>query len=236
MSKLNIRGLYLITRETEVQTPDVDSSKLHLSVQGFSDQVEQTILGGAKIIQYRDKSSDQIRRHAEATALRNVCQRHAIPFIINDDVKLAISVQADGVHLGRDDLKLQQARKLLGPQTIIGISCYNQLDFAVQAEQNGADYIAFGSFFSSPTKPLATLAQHTLLQQAKNKLKIPIVAIGGITPENGAELLNAGADALAVISGVFSQEKPKLAAARYAQLFERKQNTAANYQTPEHTA
>jgi len=217
---LSIHGLYLITREPGLQTPDTDQSKRQSTAQEFADQVEQAIFGGVRIIQYRDKSNDVTRRHAEATALHKVCQRHSIPLIINDDVTLAATVQADGVHLGHDDLKLQQARNMLGSNAIIGVSCYNQLDLAIQAEQGGADYVAFGSFFKSTTKPLATIATNALLQQAKNKLKIPIVAIGGITPENGAELLDAGADSLAVINGVFSQSNPRRAASRYAQLFE----------------
>ena len=140
-------------------------------------------------------------------------------FLVNDDVELAKQTQADGVHLGREDVSLVQARTQLGPQAIIGVSCYNELARAVQAQNEGADYVAFGRFFPSRTKPQAVQADLELLREAKTKLHIPIVAIGGITPENGASLIAAGADALAVIEGVFGQADVRAAAARYARLF-----------------
>jgi thiamine-phosphate pyrophosphorylase len=148
-----------------------------------------------------------------------VCRQHGVLFIINDDVTLAKETRADGVHLGREDVPLAEARKLLGTRAIIGVSCYNELARAQAAQKQGADYVAFGRFFPSRTKPQAVQANLDLLREAKRKLHIPVVAIGGITPENGASLIAAGADALAVIEGVFGQADVRAAAERYARLF-----------------
>ena len=140
-------------------------------------------------------------------------------FIVNDDITLAKQTKASGVHLGREDASVADAREQLGPQAIIGVSCYNELTRAETAQAQGADYIAFGRFFPSRTKPQAVQANPDLLREAKKKLHIPVVAIGGITPENGAALIAAGADALAVIEGVFGQPDIRAAAERYARLF-----------------
>ncbi len=181
--------------------------------------VGEAITGGARIIQYRDKSHDTLTRLAQAKKISALCRQHGVLFIINDDVALAKESQADGVHLGREDAALTQAREQLGPQAIIGVSCYNDLARAEAAEKQGADYVAFGRFFPSRTKPQAVQASLVLLREAKRKLHIPVVAIGGITPENGASLIAAGADALAVIEGVFGQADVRAAAERYARLF-----------------
>lgn len=181
--------------------------------------VEQAILGGARLIQYRDKSADTSRRLAQAHALNALCQHYAIPLIINDDVELAFQVRAAGVHLGQDDPALATARARLGDHALIGVSCYDRLDLAVAAERAGADQVAFGAMFPSPTKPDEVRAPLELLRQARAVLKIPIVAIGGITPDNAPALLEAGVDALAVISGVFGQPDIQAAARRYSALF-----------------
>ncbi len=181
--------------------------------------VTQAVTGGARVIQYRDKKHDAEARLGQAKELAGLCRQHGVLFIINDDVELAKQARADGVHLGREDVSLAQARTQLGPQAIIGVSCYNELTRAVQAQNEGADYVAFGSFFPSRTKPQAVRAGLELLCEAKQRLRIPVVAIGGITPENGAHLLAAGADALAVIEGVFGQADVRAAAERYARLF-----------------
>lgn len=188
----NLHGLYVITPELSQTTNQLVTT------------VRQALAGGARIVQYRNKEQGQHLRHQQALALRELCHDHAVAFIINDDPHLAQQVHADGVHLGRDDMTISAARELLGEQAIIGISCYNQLDNAIQAEQAGANYIAFGSFYSSPTKPQAVLAELSLLPLARQVLSIPIVAIGGITVDNGAQLIAAGATTLAIISGVFS--------------------------------
>jgi thiamine-phosphate pyrophosphorylase len=206
-----LRGLYAITSGNS--TPGL-----------LARQVELAIAGGARVIQYRDKASlraiDRERRLAEARALCTACHSAGIPLIINDDVGLAAAVAADGVHLGRDDISPEEARRLLGPSAIIGVSCYDGLDLAEAAQAAGADYVAFGSFFPSSTKPLAVRAGLDLLRRARQSIRLPLVAIGGITPENGAALIAAGADLLAVVSGIFGGPDPGSAARAYSQLFD----------------
>lgn len=182
------------------------------------DVVAQALAGGARLLQYRDKSVDNTRRHTEAAALRQLCTAHAIPLIINDDVALAHAVAADGVHLGKDDDDIDAARAVLGEEAIIGVSCYDSLARAQMAARAGASYIAFGAFFASPTKPLAPHAPLDLLRQSA-ALGVPRVAIGGITPDNGAFLVEAGADYLAVISAVFGAADVRAAAWRFAHLY-----------------
>ncbi|MFQ5994629.1 MAG: thiamine phosphate synthase [Acidiferrobacterales bacterium] len=186
----------------------------------FTESVQKAIAGGAAIVQYRDKHFSQ-GAETRALELSRLCQAHRVPLIINDDPYLAARLGAAGVHLGRDDPGLEQARKLLGPQAIIGVSCYNELDRALAAEADGADYVAFGSFYPSPTKPTAVRATLELLRAARGQLRLPMVAIGGITPENGAALIAAGADVLAVIHGVFAQPDIERATRRYVALFAR---------------
>lgn len=202
-----IAGLYAIA----------DSS--YLAPQDFVAAAEAALTGGARVLQYRDKHSAPAQRITIARALNDLCRRHAVPFIINDDVELAARVDAAGVHLGRDDSDIGAARAALGKGAIVGLSCYNQLERARAAQAAGADYVAFGRFFTSRTKPQAVPATLDLLRAAHAELKIPIVAIGGITPENGRSLIEAGADALAVIEGVFNQANIRLAAERYSGLF-----------------
>ncbi len=180
--------------------------------------VSEAINGGARIIQYRDKSNDQARRLHEARQLLQLCREHDAILIINDDVALAAEIGADGVHLGRDDGDIESARRQL-PKGIIGLSCYNDWQRARAATQAGADYIAFGAFFPSTTKPDAAQAEPSLLKRVKQELNIAVVAIGGITAENGTPLIEAGADMLAVVQGVFGQADIRQAAKQYADLF-----------------
>ena len=182
-------------------------------------QVEEALCGGARVIQYRDKSLDRDRREAEARGLLEHCQRHDALLIINDDIQLARSSGAHGVHLGREDASPAEARALLGADAVIGRSCYNRLELARQAARDGADYIAFGRFFPSLTKPDAVQADAGLLRSAKQAFDTPLVAIGGITPENGAPLIEAGADMLAVIHGVFGQPDIQAASRHLSALF-----------------
>lgn len=186
----------------------------------LTDSVARAIAGGAVMVQYRDKQHPAVRRAREAAALAGLCQRHGIPLIINDDIELACRVGAAGVHLGGADAAPGYARDRLGDAAIIGVSCYNRLENARQAQAAGASYIAFGRFFPSPTKPDAVQARPPLLADARRELDLPIAAIGGITPGNGAELVAAGADLLAVIHGVFGPADVEAAARRYAALFE----------------
>ena len=207
------RGLYAVT----------DGAGAHehsgADPRSLADRVALAIDGGAVMVQYRDKSGDRQRREREAGALRAVCARAAVPLIINDDVELAAHVGAEGVHLGREDAAPEDARRILGERAIIGVSCYNSLERARRAAEQGADYLAFGRFFPSRTKPGAVPAALSLLAAARAELDLPLVAIGGITPDNGARLIEAGADLLAVIHGVFGQSDPCSAARAYARLF-----------------
>ena len=159
---------------------------------------------GVCLLQYRHKTASFTSKMAQAQRIQAQCQRYKTPFIINDDIDLAIEIGADGVHLGKDDADLSHARRKLGAQAIIGISCYNQLDLAIDGEKNGADYVAFGRFFPSSTKPNAPQASLLLLQQAQQQLNIPIVAIGGINLDNAPQLINQGAELLAVIDSLFN--------------------------------
>ena len=181
--------------------------------------VEAAIRGGARLVQYRDKSADAARRLAEARSLLELCHGHGVLLIVNDDVALAAEAGADGVHLGKDDGPAQDARVQLGPRAVIGVSCYDSLARAQQAAQDGADYVAFGSFFASSSKPQAVRAPLSLLVEARRRLSIPLCAIGGITPQNGSELIQAGANMLAVIQRLFGTANVTESARNYAKLF-----------------
>jgi thiamine-phosphate pyrophosphorylase len=183
--------------------------------------VEAAIRGGARLLQYRDKSADPARRLVQARSLLELCHGHGLSLIVNDDVALAAEAGADGVHLGKDDGRVQDARVRLGPRAMIGVSCYDSLERALQAAHDGADYVAFGSFFASSSKPQAIPAPLSLLVEARRNLSIPLCAIGGITPDNGAGLISAGADMLAVINGLFASDDVEKEARRYAALFKK---------------
>ncbi len=180
------------------------------------DAVELAIDGGAKVIQYRHKGADI--DIALVRKLRVLCTARGIPLIINDDIALALEINADGVHLGKNDQSIERARTHLGHQALIGVSCYNSAELARKAQIGGATYVAFGRFFASKTKPHAKAADIEILDRPD--LTIPIVAIGGITPVNGATLLNHGANLLAVIDAVFGHKNPKTAAAAFQHLFD----------------
>jgi len=207
-----LRGLYAIT-DTNLCPDEVLISS-----------VEQALLGGCRLLQYRDKRVDLPRRREQAQQLKVLCHRHQALLIINDDLALAQAVAADGVHLGRHDPDPKHARTLLGVNAIIGVSCYNRLDLALAAKERKADYVAFGRFFPSLTKPDAVEATPDLLRRAREALELPLVAIGGITPENGGPLIEAGADMLAVIQGVFGQPDIRAASQQLSDLFEPKEN------------
>ena len=202
--KLPSRGLYAIT-QTE-----------HKSSRTIIAEVEKVILGGAVVVQYRNKNPQDALFLAKE--LVKICHQYDVPLIINDDIELAIRVAADGVHLGEDDDTVPEARQRLGKNAIIGVSCYNSVEKAIAAEKQGATYVAFGRFFPSSSKPLASPAEIYTLCEAKKVLTIPIVAIGGILPENGMQLLNTGADFLAVIGGLFTTQ-PEQSARAYSELF-----------------
>ena len=200
---LTRRGLYAIT---DGPRPDLLAA------------VKAALRGGVALLQYRDKTADSARRAFEARALRELCARFEIPFIVNDDVELALAAGADGVHLGEDDGDIAAARARLGAGAIIGVSCYDSPARARHLAAAGADYLAFGAFFPSPTKPNARRATPKMLREAK-PLGLPLVAIGGVTPDNARPLIDAGADFLAVISGIFAQADPEASARRYAAMY-----------------
>ena len=184
-------GIYLI------------SDSKNLAIDDLLDKTEKILDVGISLFQFRDKNSKYEIKKSTALKLQTLCKKYNTLFIINDDVVLAKEISADGVHLGRDDMDIDMARKILGDK-IIGFSCYNNLEDAITAEIMGADYIALGSFFNSPTKPEARKIAIDLLPIAKSKLNIPVVAIGGITPENGKQLVDNKVDFLAIISGIYA--------------------------------
>jgi len=202
-----LRGLYAIT-DARVTDP-----------KQIVRAVEQALLGGARLVQYRDKGDDDARRAETAGRLRRLTRTHGALLIINDDVELAAQSGADGVHIGRHDAALREARARLGREAIIGVSCYNQFQLAQQAVAAGADYVAFGRFFPSRTKPDAVPADLDLLCRAKRELDVPVAAIGGIGIDNAAPLVAAGADMLAVVDGLFAQADIRAAAERFRALF-----------------
>ena len=183
---------------------------------------QQALAGGARLVQYRNKSADDALRLEQARALVRLCRTFGAPLIINDHVDVAVVVGADGVHLGHEDISatgITEVRRRLGAGKIIGVSCYNQMESAIEAEQQGADYVAFGTFFISATKPGAVIASTELLREARQKLSIPMVAIGGITPDNVAELIAQGADAVAVLTGLFGAPDIQSTAEKFSRLF-----------------
>ncbi len=193
-----LRGLYAVT-------PDLaDTAELVA-------RVESVLDGGASALQYRNKAADAAQKHRQAEALARIAAARGVLFIVNDEAALCAAVDADGVHLGENDGSVAAARAIVGPERIIGVSCYNDFALAEAAVAAGADYVAFGSFFASSVKPGARRADVALLARAA-ALTVPVVAIGGITAANAGELERAGADALAVISAVFEAPDARAAA------------------------
>lgn len=184
--------------------------------------VKAALDGGAPFVQYRNKIASRPLRRAQAAEMLRICRAAGAKLIINDDVWLAVEIGADGAHLGRDDApggSLVAARDALGPQRILGVSCYNELSRAEEAARAGADYLAFGSMFTSRTKPAAVRAPLELLGEARRRFGLPIAAIGGITLDNAPQLIDAGADMLAVVSDLFDAMDIKARAEAYQQLF-----------------
>ena len=200
-----IRGVYAIT-------PDIVDTQMLCAL------VSAAIAGGASLVQYRNKLANHALQVKQARALLPICRQHQVPLIINDSIKLCLTLDADGVHLGADDGDLVLARTRLGAHKILGASCYNRFDLAQRAEQAGADYVAFGACFASSTKPHAPIANLDLFKQAK-MLHIPSVAIGGITLNNAPLLVDAGANALAVINAIFSADNVESTTQQFSQLY-----------------
>ena len=205
-SGCRIRGLYAVTPNER------DTARLTAMVQA-------AIAGGASLVQYRNKAADSSQRRQQAVALLKVCHAHGVPLVINDDLDLAVEIDADGVHLGQDDGSIETARERLAADRIVGASCYNRLPAALAAQRAGATYVAFGSFFPSRVKPAAVSVALQLLQEANVALAVPVVAIGGITAANAPQLVAAGANSVAVISALFAARDVEAAARQIAQLF-----------------
>lgn len=213
--KATVRGLYAVT-------PDIaDTAELLV-------KVEAALAGGAGLLQYRNKTASAALRLEQARALRAPCRKRGVPLIINDHLELATAVDADGLHLGSEDGRLAEARARLGPDKLLGASCHDRLENALDAVRAGASYVAFGSFFASSLKPDAVRAPIALLREAKRRLPVPVVAIGGITLDNAPQLIAAGADALAVISALFSAPDIRTAAQRFSALFPGREQEMGN--------
>lgn len=202
---MKLRGLYAITPDS------ADSAAL-------LDRVRRALEGGIALLQYRSKLASRARRLLEAKQLKQLARRFGVPLIVNDDVELALEAGADGAHLGREDGDFVLARKRL-PGKILGASCYSQVELARAAVAAGADYVAFGSVFASPTKPQAVRAPLALFAAARS-LGVPRVAIGGVTLENAPQAIRAGADMVAVISDLFDAPDIGLRASQYRRLFD----------------
>ena len=199
-----ISGLYAIT-------PDTENTDLLLT------KVEAALQGGANVLQYRNKLASHKLKTQQARAILPLCRQYRVPLIINDSVKLCLTLDADGVHLGADDGNLAEVRNRIGEDKILGASCYNRFELALKAQRSGADYVAFGACFASSTKPNAAVASLDLFKQAQ--LALPAVAIGGITLENASQVIHAGASAIAVISALFATDDVKSQADQFKQLF-----------------
>ncbi len=203
-----MKGLYVIT--------DCEN----LSTDRLLAVTEDVLRAGVAVLQYRDKSGDHTKRQYETAELRLLCREYNCLFIINDDVQLAKSANSDGVHLGGGDCDCNKARNELGPGALIGVSCYNRVEAALAAADAGADYIAFGSFYPSPSKQGTVIAKPGIIKQAKRKIELPVVAIGGLTPSNCRILLESGADLLAVISSIYQAEDPYSAVLEFNRLID----------------
>ncbi|MDP3671602.1 MAG: thiamine phosphate synthase [Telluria sp.] len=201
-----MNGLYIVT-------PDWDDTERLLRVS------EQALQGGAALLQYRHKTADAALRRTQAAALQALCRRYARPFIINDTVELCLELDADGIHVGGTDASVAAVRAALGPDKIVGASCYGSLQLARDAHLAGASYVAYGGFYPSKVKQYPVTTAIGILAQSKVEIALPCVAIGGMTQQNAEPLVAAGADMVAAISSVYLADDPEAAARGFAALF-----------------
>ena len=204
--KKNLSGLYVIT------------DKKLIVRDNFIETVEKSIKGGARIVQLREKETFYDEIILLAKELLKVTKKYDVPLIINDSPEIARETGADGVHLGGDDTSIDNARSLLGSEAIIGVSCYNQIERGFNAVKSGADYVAFGTPYNTPTKPDREPTSIEILNKAVNLINIPVFAIGGITKDNAKPILETGVDGIAVITSVFGSLDPETAARELANL------------------
>jgi thiamine-phosphate pyrophosphorylase len=202
----NISGVYAITPN------DLDTARL-------CKNVESALCGGVTLVQYRNKVADAGLRLMQASALLALCRSFKVPLVINDHLDLCAQIDADGLHLGATDCDLGAARRLLGKDKIIGASCYNQLDLALKAEDAGASYIIFGASFNSDSTLDALEVPLSVFTEAKQKINIPIVAIGNLTLDNAAQVIRAGANSIALMSGLFNTKNIQETSQQFANLF-----------------
>lgn len=202
-----MKGLYLVT-------PDWDDTQKLLEV------TEAGLRGGAALVQYRHKTASPALRREQAAGLQALCRRHGRPFIVNDFIDLCMELDADGIHVGGTDAAVAQVRAAVGPDKIVGSSCYGSLELAREASQAGASYVAFGGFYPSRVKKYEVTTQPGIVAHAKQEIPLPNVVIGGMTHENAVPLVKHGADMVAVISSVYMAEDPEAAARRFAALFD----------------
>ncbi|MGH8102892.1 MAG: thiamine phosphate synthase [bacterium] len=215
MPDRKIHGLYLLTDERYLGTA------VYLST------IERCLKAGVDVLQFRNKSFSLEERKRVALWLKEMCARHNVPFIVNDSATLAAEVGADGVHIGESEIEFAVARKIVGDKAIIGVSCEGSIESAKRLQDSGANYVSFGACFKSPTKPESPIINLAMLAEAKQSLKVPVVAIGGITPKNADAVLRTGVDAIAVISGVLKANNPANAVKAYKEVFLRLAQPAA---------
>lgn len=206
MKDSRMKGLYIVT-------PDWDDTAKLLAVS------EQALQGGAALLQYRHKTADAALRQQQAEQLLALCRRYQRPFIINDDVELCLALDADGIHVGGTDASVAEVRAKVGPDKIVGATCYGSMQLAHQAYRSGASYIAFGGFYPSRVKKYEVTTQSTIVTTAKVEIPLPNVVIGGMTQQNAVPLVAAGADMVAAISSVYLAQDPVAAARAFVDLF-----------------
>lgn len=206
MKSPRINGLYAIT-------PDLENTD------DLVGRTQQVLEGGAQLIQYRNKLASDVLLREQARVLLQLCKEYKVPLIINDHLDLTLEIDADGLHVGRDDVSIATARDQLGWNKIVGASCYDNPDLALQAEKEGADYVAFGAFFPSLTKPAAVAVSMDLIEQIKKRIAVPVVGIGGIRLSNARTIIDSGCTAIAVCNDLFHTDNIKEKAVQYARLF-----------------
>jgi thiamine-phosphate pyrophosphorylase len=206
LKKHFMRGLYLVT-------PDWDDTDRLLAA------TDLALMGGASMVQYRHKTASPALRAEQGAALLALCRSHSRPLVINDHVDLCRDLDADGVHVGGLDASVAQARALLGPDKIVGASCYGELKLAEAAQAAGASYVAFGGFYPSPVKKYSFVTPPELIEVWRDRVSLPMVVIGGMTPMNAAPLVERGASMVAAITGVYAAEDPAARVRDFCALF-----------------
>jgi thiamine-phosphate pyrophosphorylase len=201
-----MKGLYIVT-------PDWDDTQKMLQV------TEEALRGGASLVQYRHKTASPELRRAQAEPLLALCRRYSVSFIVNDFVELCLALDADGVHVGGTDAPIAEVRAAVGPDKIVGASCYGDLDLARKAHKAGASYVAFGGFYPSRVKKYVVATKAEIVALSKAEIPLPVVVIGGMTQENSAPLVAQGADMVAAISSVYTVTDPRAAATDFVALF-----------------